>query len=212
MTRSCRLFHGPGARLAAINEAYRLGRLLHEPFGDEGLTVDEAREFVSLLQHAPVGDDFGVVIAGPLDHAAPKSADALLKSIEEPPRYVYPLLWATDLGGVSATIRSRCLAVWCPNADTTLPGDEVVEGTARELLSAALTGNYGLVPGLVARVKSTPKLRGREAELVAEVVEAMTLALDDPKVLSLWVRVRRVATWSNPTQLEVLAAFLPDGV
>lgn len=212
MTRSCRLFHGPGARLAALNEATRLGRLLHEPFGDEGLKVDDAREFVSLLQCAPVGEDLGVVIAGPLDHAAPKSSDVLLKTIEEPPPYVYPLLWATDLGGVSATVRSRCLAIWCPNADTSTPGDELVEGTARELLNAVLAGKYGLVPGLVAKVKSTTKLRGREAELVAEVVEAMTTMLEDPKVLTLWSRVRHLATWQNPTQLEVMAAFLPGAV
>lgn len=212
MTRSCRLFHGPGARLAALNEAARLGRLLHEPFGDEGLKVAEAREFVSLLQCAPVGETDGVVIAGPMDHAMPKSSDVFLKSIEEPPLFVHPLLWATDLGGVSVTVRSRCLAVWCPNADTSAPGDELVEGTARELLTAVLAGKYGLVPGLVGKVKSTPKLRGREPELVAEVVEAMTLMMEDPKVMTLWSRVRHLATWQNPTQLEVIAAFLPDTV
>ena len=192
-----------------LAEGARLGRLLHEPFGDTGLKVAEAREFVALLQCPPVGDDFGVVVAGPLDHAAPKSTDVLLKSIEEPPVYVSPLLWATDLGGVAATIRSRCLAVWCPNA-TLEPGDEEVEGAARELLSAVLADKLWLVPQIVAKVRSTPKQRGREPELVAEAVEAMTLMSENPKVQALWERVRRLAAWRDPTQIEVVAAFLPE--
>lgn len=209
-TLSCRLFHGPGARQTAINEATRLGRLLHEPFGDEGLKVDDAREFVLLMQCPPVGEDSGVVIAGPLDHAAPKSTDVLLKSIEEPPPYVHPLLWATDLGGVAPTIQSRCLPIWCP-VGPNLPGDDELEGTARELLNAVLAGRLDLVPVLVAKVKSTGKLRSREPELVAEVVEAMTVMMDNPKVLALWERIRELAAWRNPTQIEVVSAFLFEG-
>ena len=209
MIRSCRLFHGPGARSTALIEAAQLGRLLHEPFGDEGLKADEAREFVGLMQCPPVGEDEGVVIAGPMDHAAPKSSDVLLKSIEEPNQYVHPILWATDLGGVAPTIRSRCLSVWCPVREQDL-GDELVEGTARELLNAVLTGNYGAVPALVAKVKATPKLRSREPELVAEVVEAMSVMMDNPKVFALWERVRELASWRNPTQIEVIAAFLAE--
>jgi DNA polymerase-3 subunit delta' len=201
------LYHGHGARQATLLEAGRLGRLLHEPLGDEGLKVDEAREFVSLLQYPPVGEHCGVVIAGPLDHALPKSTDVLLKSIEEPPLYVVPVLWATDLGGVASTIRSRCLPIWCPNVEPGT-GDELVEGTARELLQAVLSGNLGQVPVLIQRVKSTPKQRGREPELIAEVVEAMTLLSSDPKVRSLWERVRELAVWRNPTPVEVLTAFL----
>lgn len=210
-TSSCRLFHGPGAKQAALDEAGRLGRLLHEPFGDEGLKVAEAREFVRLMQSPPIGEDSGVVLAGPMDHAAPKSADVLLKSIEEPPPYVQPVLWATDLGGVALTIQSRCLPTWCPLVGLGEPGDEEVETVARELLNAVLAEHYWQVPTLVAKVKSTDKRRGREPELVAEVVEAMSVMLDNPKVRSLWEQVRELAAWRNPTSVEVVAAFLPKG-
>ena len=211
MLTSCHLYHGPGARQAAIDEGNRIGRLVHEPFGDEGLKVDEAREFVSLMQCPPVGEDFGVVIAGPMDHAALKSSDVILKSIEEPPPYVHPVLWATDLGGVAATIRSRCLPIWCPAVGLE-PGDDEVEEVARELLNEVLAEHYWQVPLLVAKVKGIPdKKRGREPELVAEVVEAMSVMLDNPKVRDLWEQVREVAAWRNPTQIEVIAAFLPRG-
>lgn len=184
--------------------------LLHEPFGDKGLKVDEAREFVSLLQSAPLGSDLGVVVAGPMDKALPKSADALLKSIESFNKFVLPILWAADLGGVRNTIRSRCLPIWCPPTGYE-PIDEEVEETARELLTAALNGDGASIPTLVARMKADSKKKkpGREHELLAEVADAMTARLDDPKVLPLWERVREVARWRNPTQIEIISAFLP---
>jgi hypothetical protein len=54
------------------------------------------------------------------------------------------------------------------------------------------------------------KKPARYKELVAEVTEAMTARADDPQVRSLWVRVRKVAKWRNPTQLEIITAFLPE--
>ena len=199
---SCLIFHGPGARQRAVDEAGRLGVLLHDPFGDDGLKVDDAREFVSLLQTAPLGDELGVVIAGPMDLAAPKSADVLLKCIEQFNRYVRPILWATDLGGVQATILSRCLSVWSP-ATGFEPVDEDLERVARELLNATLDGQVYEIPRLVSQIKDRIALLG-------EVADAMAAQASTPKVLSLWERVREVARWKNPTQLEVIAAFLPE--
>jgi hypothetical protein len=205
---SCLLFHGPGARQAALDEAGRRGRLLHDPFGDEGLKVDEAREFAALLMHAPLGADVGVVVAGPMDIALPKSADALLKGIEQFNPYVLPLLWASDLGGVQGTIRSRCLPVWAP-ATGHEPADEEVEEVARDLLRAALAGHAADVPALVGKMAKTKKQPARYHELLAEVAYAMTAMLDDPRVLPLWERVREVCRWRNPTPIEIIVAFLP---
>jgi hypothetical protein len=207
---SCLLFHGPGARQHALDDANRRGRLIHEPFGDAGLKVDEAREFVALLQVAPSCRELGIVIAGPMDKARPKSADVLLKAIEQFSDMVLPILWATDIGGVRNTIRSRCLPFWAP-ATGFEPVDEEVEATARELLHAALGGRVAEIPTLVARVKANAKKKipGRERELLAEVSDAMSAMADDPRVRVLWERVRKVAHWQNPTQLEIIAAFLP---
>lgn len=206
---SCLLFHGPGARQAAIDDASRRGRLLHEPFGDGNLKVDEAREFALLLQSAPLGEDIGIVVAGPMDRALPKSSDALLKSIEQFHQYVHPILWALDIGGVRDTIRSRCLPMWAP-ATGFEPVDEEVEEVARELLNASLGGYYASVPGLVAKMAKSETKPSRYIELLTETVEAMTVMLDNPKVLPLWERVRAAARWRNPTQMEIIVAFLPE--
>ena len=209
---SCILYHGPGAREFAINDAGQRGRLLHAPFGElgaTGLKVDEAREFASLLQSAPLGEELGIVVAGPMDIAKPQSADALLKSIEQFNQYVLPLLWAHDLGGVQGTIRSRCLPVWCP-ATGFEPVDEEVEEVARELLAAALAGRAFEVPGLVVKMAKTKTQPSRYIELLAEVADAMSAQTDNPKVLKLWERVRLVTRWRNPTQMEIVVAFLPE--
>jgi len=207
---SCLLFHGPGARQHAIDDANRRGRLIHDPFGDDGLKVDEAREFVGLLQVAPSCRETGIVIAGPMDKAQPKSADVLLKAIEEFSPMVLPILWATDIGGVRNTIRSRCLPIWAP-ATGFEPVDEEVEATARGLLHAALNDRVAEIPALVARVKSDSKKKipGREFELVAEVADAMAAMSNDPRVRVLWEKLRKLARWRNPTQLEIIATFLP---
>ena len=208
MRASCRLYHGPGAFEAAQQAASKLGRLLHEPFGEAGFKVDAAREFVLLMQSPPVGEDCGVLIAGPMDLAAPKSSDVLLKSIEEPPPYVIPLLWATDIGGVSPTIQSRCLPYWSPQIGNP-QGDEEVEGLARELLQEVLNGNLWQVPILVGKVKGTSKVPSREHLLVQEVVEAMTARLDEPRVLALWERLRsHILVYRNPTTIEIISAFM----
>lgn len=200
--RSCLLYHGPGAFQSALDESGRQGRLLHEPFGENGLKVAEAREFVSLMLSPPIGIDQGVLIAGPLDRAAPKSADVLLKAIEEFTDFVMPILWATDLGGVRSTIRSRCLPVWSP-ATGLEPGDDELESAAREVLQAVLHERFYQIPALVQ------KMKGKEAELLAEACEAMSAMPDVPAVLTLWESVRAAAQWRNPTPLEVIAAFMP---
>jgi len=209
---SCILYHGPSAREVALKEAGHRGRLLHTPFGEAaktGLKVDEAREFASLLLSVPLGSELGIVVAGPMDIAKPQSADALLKSIEQFNQYVLPILWAHDLGGVQKTIQSRCLSVWCP-ATGFEPVDDELEEVARDLLSAALAGRAQEVPGLVAKMAKSKTHPSRYVELVAEVADAMSAQTDDPKVLALWERIRPVTRWSNPTQMEVIVAFLPE--
>lgn len=182
------------------------------PFGEKGLKVDEAREFVSLLQSPPIGMDIGVVLAGPMDLALPKSADVLLKSIEEfAAEFVRPILWANDLGGVRPTIRSRCLDVWSP-ATGFEQSDEELEQVAHDLVNAARAGHYWMVPPLVKKMGPKKvggvKIPSRYPELVCEAAEALSSNLDE-RGLALWEQVRAVARWQNPTAIEIIVAFLP---
>ncbi len=199
---SCLLFHGPGARATALETAHRIGRLMVEPLGDEGLTVGEAREFVSLMMTPSSTGEIAVLVAGPMDHqTTQKSSDVLLKCIEEFDLCMQPILWAHDLGACIGTIRSRCLAKWCPSRGDEVPDDEL-DGVANQLVQAALKEQFWKLPGLMDQMK------GREVELLRGVVEVLQ-GIDDERSLKLWDRLRLTAGWKNPTKLEVIGALLP---
>lgn len=199
---SCLLFHGPGAREAALAEVSSLGALVAPPYGDDGLKTDEARSVVASLLSPPLGKETGVVIVGPMDMANPKASDVLLKRIEEfNPKVVIPILWAHDLGGVSPTIRSRCIDRWAPHGSDAEEDDAVITA-AWELVEAVTLKETFRVASALFRVK------GKEVELLKALAGVLSTDLDDPVKIALWSRLREVARWQNPTQIEVAAAIL----
>lgn len=206
---SCIIYHGPGARQAALNAAHSLGRLVAPPFGAGGLKVEEARDFVALMQTTPLGEGMGIVVAGPMDQANPKAADTLLKCIEEfDGEVMVPVLWAYDLGGVVPTIQSRCLDRWCPaTGDEEL--DEELVGAAQDLIRAALAQEVWKLPPLLTKALKDKKEKGREILLLGEMAEALMAYLDRPAARGLWERLRSVTLYYNPTSIEILAALLP---
>jgi DNA polymerase-3 subunit delta' len=70
--------------------------------------VDDIREIVRLAALAPAGHRWQIVVIEDADRLNDRSADALLKSIEEPPPRTVWLLCAPTAEDVVATIRSRC--------------------------------------------------------------------------------------------------------
>lgn len=200
------LFHGPTSRDTAIAEAERIGRLLAEPFGDDGLKVETAREIVEMLSTAPIGDKIGTVVIGPFDDVTVQASDAMLKTLEEfDSRFVQPLLWAMDVGSVTGTIRSRCLAQWCP----ALPGhspERPYLGAAERLCEAALRRRTAAV------IEYLKDNAGLEADLMRASAEVLATKEDwslDARLL-LWESIRKtlIAYRDKPTPLAALAAFL----
>ena len=232
---SCQLFHGPGARQAAVARAEEIGFLMVPPFGDDGLSVGQlkpsdplgAREIVQLLLSVPVGSGIGVIIIGPIDNAKSlKAMDALLKSIEEVPSpYMQPILWAEDLGGVPSTIQSRCLDVWSPG---TTENNPELAAIAKQIVNDVLVGRFYTIPGAVLdskkvedespaenddedegdEKKSAKKPKFRGVDLLWAITDEIASNLNDPDRLLLWERVRKVARWRNPTPVEIVAALV----
>lgn len=201
MATSCILYHGPGAKEAAVAEANRIGRLVAPPIGDDGLKVDEARRVTELLMSVPTGESIGVVVVGPMDEANAKASDTLLKSIEEfPGEYTVPILWANDLGAVSMTIRSRCLDRWV----TAL-------GTADN--EATVAAAFKIIEALVAKdtltvVDTLRPYDKRGPDIIAGLSEALATDLERADYREIWDRLRPVATYSNPYLTEIIVALL----
>ena len=232
---SVQLFHGPGAREAAVARANQIGRLVAPPFGDDGLAVGKdkltdppgAREIVDMMMSDPIGEGVGVIVVGPIDNAKSiKAMDAMLKTIEEPPSpWMQIILWADDLGGVRETIRSRCLETWSPGS---MLSDVDMRALAKRLLDEARAGNFYLLPSLVSGsmkskaskddgstesedVDKPKKEKFRGVDLVWAMADVLASDLDNSGNLEMWDHIRKVARWRRPSVIEVIAALVSNG-
>ncbi|MBJ3774712.1 DNA polymerase III subunit delta' [Acuticoccus mangrovi] len=75
------------------------------------LTVDVVRRIVPFLGSTAADGGWRVVIVDAMDDANLNAANALLKSLEEPPRRTLFILVSHVAGRVLATIRSRCRVI-----------------------------------------------------------------------------------------------------
>jgi hypothetical protein len=99
------IHHGSGVR-QAVADLMEGKTLIKPPYTD--LKTEQVKELVEVYSQVWPQED-ALLIAGPLDEANPSTLDVLLKRIEEPFEGAPELiLWATDLGSVPDTIRSRC--------------------------------------------------------------------------------------------------------
>lgn len=205
------LFYGPGAREKAVSEAHRQGRLMVPPIGDDGLRVSMhpktkvpgARDALKVLSTPPPGLQIGFVVIGPMDLATKEASDALLKTVEEPLDLCRIILWAHDVGSVSPTIRSRCLAEWV--SSTEVKEDDDLEGDGYTAVDAALNRRFWLLPSLVGKYTKEK----RASEFLGAVASAV-VGRGTEEALTLWERVRKVAKYRNPSHLEIVAALLPE--
>ena len=106
-----------GEKLAGCecSSCYQVTRGLHPDIVTVGSDVDTigieaVRELTDRSRLSPSASDFTCIIVDGADRfASVEAADALLKTLEEPPPRVRLFLLAEDRSEVSATIRSRCI-------------------------------------------------------------------------------------------------------
>jgi DNA polymerase-3 subunit delta' len=72
------------------------------------IPIDEVRRLKSFLAHAAGPDNWRVVIVDQADELNTAAANALLKSLEEPPQRTLFLLVSSEPGRLLTTMRSRC--------------------------------------------------------------------------------------------------------
>src|SRR4029077_2872691 len=88
--------------------------LLRRPYDEKAkrfasaIPVDEVRRLRSFLSHRATDDGWRVVIVDDAKELNVNAANALLKSLEEPPQRTIFLLIAPAPGKLLPTIRSRC--------------------------------------------------------------------------------------------------------
>ena len=191
------LFHGPLAQECAHDFADELGRLLHEPFGLEGLKIAESRDIIELMNATPLGDEPGVLIIGPMDHAWPSATDVLLKTLEDfDPAILRPVLWAHDEAGVRPTIRSRCLRKWCAGPEIR---DEELLGAIKTLVDGSLKGDRAVV------IETLKGIKGDVLVGTAQVLRQRTFGTAER---ALWLKCKAALEHFKPTANEIKAVYL----
>lgn len=124
----------------------------HPDFFDIGLEekskaikIDKIRFLINKLQNTPQYAEYQVVIIHPADTLNRASANALLKTLEEPPGKVFFILSVEQPGRLPATIISRCQRFTCVLQDEKLAIRWLQQKTEAtpELLALALRLAYG---------------------------------------------------------------------
>jgi DNA polymerase-3 subunit delta' len=96
------------------NVCRRIAKAVHpdvqriEPVGATGYLIDQIRDITYQVSRAPVEAHHKVYILEHADLFNDSSANAFLKTLEEPPANVTFILFAHSLGTIIPTIRSRC--------------------------------------------------------------------------------------------------------
>lgn len=151
----------------------------------EAIPVDEVRKAVGFVGMTAASGGWRVVIVDSVDELNMQGANALLKSVEEPPPRTLFLLVAHRPGRVLPTIRSRCRRIALrPLADDEVRAVLASIGTEAEpaALEAAIAG----AAGSVARALSL--LRSDTADL-----RATTLRLLDRAAAPDWEAIHALA-------------------
>lgn len=144
------------------------------------IRVDAVRELVRKASLAPAGNRWQLLIVEDADRLTDSAADALLKSIEEPPPKTVWLLCAPTVEDVVSTLRSRCRSV-------------VLRTPPTEAVVHHLITRYD-VPDAVA----TFAARASQGH----IGRARALAVDEA------VRIRRREVLRMPTQLNDLGSCM----
>jgi DNA polymerase III subunit delta' len=146
------------------------------------ITIDEVRRLRQFLAHMAEGTQWRVVLVDTADDLNIAAANAILKSLEEPPPRTVFLLLSSEPGRLLPTIRSRCrvlqLAPLVPdalkaavdlavtasdNGKSPSPSDwpgliELSKGSVRRALGVSSTGGLKMYERVHASVSALPRL------------------------------------------------------
>lgn len=170
--------------------------LLRRPLNDKTkklraeITVEEARKAPEFFQRSASGGHWRVCIVDAADELNTNAANALLKTLEEPPRKGLLLLVVHTPGRLLPTIRSRCrmLPLRAPSVDETaswltkahgleraeaLGASALAGGAPGRALALAAAGAAGLKRDLDAALQRLPELdRASVTRLAAAAARA----------------------------------------
>ncbi len=175
------------------------------------ISIDAVRELRATIALRPLESDWRVIVIDDADRLSRDAADALLKTLEEPPPFAVLILIVEDVSSLAETIRSRCQQIQLgPVPSATVRA--ALEARGVEAAQAALIASLtrGRI-GEALRLAADPVALARHQELA----EAGVQMLSDPlvalgRVRQLAEHYRRGRRAQVEAQLAVLAMLWRD--
>jgi DNA polymerase-3 subunit delta' len=166
--------------------------LIRRPYNDKTkklkgeITVDEARKAADFFSRSASGGHWRVVIVDSADELNINSSNALLKTLEEPPKQGLLILIVETPGRLLPTIRSRCrrLSLRAPDpaatadwlvsahgldADTAARASDLAGGAPGRALAHAATGQIGVKEDLDRILSDLPRIDRSAAMRLADL-------------------------------------------
>ena len=205
------------------------------------IPVDEVRRLKSFIQHSAGDGAYRIIIIDRAEEMNTAAANALLKSLEEPPVRTVFLLVSSELGRLLPTIHSRCRRLELKRlgeADLlaaiegplTAAGHEIPKDAQRQLISTLADGSvrralellqggavdlHGKIVGLLATL---PKLDYLAAHKLAEAAGAHGAEQEFQSFYALLtglvaraLRARATGQSLAGPEAELAARLFPDG-
>ena len=204
------------------------------------VTVEEVRRLRQFLGHTAGGDGWRAVIVDPADDLNPAAANALLKSLEEPPPRTVFLLLTAEPGRLLPTIRSRCrtlaleplprealweaagLAMTTAEIEPPLPEERarltgLAGGSVRRFLMMAASGGLGMDDTIRRHLALLPKVDWAQIHALSDTLAGQA---NDAKfeqfyelLLDHLARLIRAAAGrpESGTDAELARRLIPDG-
>lgn len=148
---------------------------LSPPGGKREISVSQVRDMRATVNVVPNDGDNKVYIINNADRMNTSAQSVLLKTLEEPPSFVYFVLSASNSGLLLPTVRSRCAELKFVNAECSkIPGEavEIADKFVKIYLSGDRSGTAGLINSLEKIEKSLfPHIAAAVEQSAAEAVK-----------------------------------------
>jgi len=140
----------------------------------ERLKIDQARELQHTLSLAPYEARYRVALILRFEEAQSSFANAMLKTLEEPPEHVVVILTANNAENLLPTIVSRCevLRLRSLSMDETARGLQAIKGVPKDISERLAHISDGR-PGYAIRLFEQPRLFEQRQSWLDELIQLL---------------------------------------